>query len=125
MKTTVSRLIPYKIRGLSNFILKNRITPQQITVEPSIRWLLKPIDLRVNIFNLNHLWWDTAMDAQIQIIDDTHQRKSIKEVHDQIISLLIVLFQALVSESEVLGHTPALVVTSLQSDLLWVIDFES
>ena len=63
------------------------------------------------------------MDAKVKVVDDAHQRQSIEEIHDQIISLLIVFFEAFISECEVLCHASTLVVASLQSYLLWVVDF--
>ena len=123
MVRAVSGLIPDEVSNLSLIIFENRITPKEVAIKPCIWRFLKSIDLCIHIFYFDHFRGDSTVDAKVKIVDDTHQRQSIEEIHDQIVSLLIIFFEALISECEILRHTPALVVASLQSYLFWVVDF--
>ena len=122
METAISSLISNEVSSLSYFVLEHRITPEQIAVKACVWRLLESIDLGVNVLDFDHLRGDTPMDAKVKIVDHAHERQGIKELHYQVISLLIILFQALVSKREILGQASALMVTSLQGDLLWVIN---
>lgn len=71
----------------------NRISPHQVTKRPFPGNLPEPLNPR-NIVEGLDIRGDATMNAQKAPIDQTCQRQGIEQLHDQVIDILIVLFQA-------------------------------
>jgi len=101
-------------------ILVKRIRPEKITEHTLIWDFLEPLDLGIDILHLTQFWGNSAMHAEIEVINNADDRQSVEEYHHFVIGLQVILLNALLSKCKVLSHAPALVVSSEESHLLWV-----
>ena len=109
-KTAISGLVGCEIGVCCDIVFKDWVAPQQIAVEANVGWLLEPVDVLVDVSQLKQLGRDSAMNAQVELVHSRHDRQAIEQLHEHIVYFIVVLFNALVSKSEILGHIPGLMV---------------
>ena len=64
------------------------------------------------------------MDAEVGLVDHASQRKTIEELHEEVVNLLVVDIQTLDLEVVLLSHGPRLVVSSEEVDACRVLDLD-
>ena len=91
-------------------LVVHRVRPEQVAERPLDRYLLEPVNHRVQSPDGSEVRRDPAMHREILVGDHRRERQAIEQVGKEVIGLLVVLAYAFLAESEMFRHFAGLVI---------------
>ena len=64
------------------------------------------------------------MHGEVLAVHNARKGQAVKAFHEQVVHLLVIPLDHLLSESEVLRHVPALVISSQDYHVLWIVELK-